>query len=210
MKLSLLLLFSLILVGCATPPKEIPMSAIDSNAVARHQQQVGALEQWQLRGQLALFNLNADERDSVYLEWRQSPNTLQLRFYHPLKGTLARLEQDAQGATYYDEDEQAFYGYDAESLVARLFNFELPINLLRQVVTGKLPQGAQQQRYQLLEQPELPLAPLLSYQVSRNEQQWQVQLHDYEQSQGTVFLPHNVELRSNDWRIKLRVREWKL
>lgn len=210
MKLSLLLLFSLILVGCATPPKKIPMSAIDSNAVARHQQQVSSLEQWQLRGQIALFNLNADERDSVYLEWQQSPNSLQLRFYHPLKGTLARLEQDNQGATYYDEDGQAFYGTSAEALIARLFNFELPINLLQQVVTGELPEGAQQQRYQIIEQPQQSLAPLFSYIVSRNEQQWHVQLQDYEQSDASVFLPHNVELRSLEWRIKLRVSEWQL
>ncbi|RUO56007.1 lipoprotein insertase outer membrane protein LolB [Pseudidiomarina homiensis] len=210
MKLRLLLLFSLILTGCAAPPEEIPMDAIDANAVARHQAQVDALQHWQLRGQIALFNLTADERDAVYLEWKQSPERLQLRFYHPLKGTLARLEQDAQGATYYDEDEQAYYGYNAESLVARLFNFELPIMLLQQVIVGGRPQGAEQQRYLLLNNQELAVAPLMSYLVTRNEQQWQVQLNNYEQQSGQLFLPHNVELRSSTWRIKLRVSEWKL
>ncbi|WP_258807122.1 lipoprotein insertase outer membrane protein LolB [Pseudidiomarina sp. CB1] len=210
MKLRLLLLFSLILSGCAAPPEEIPMDAIDANAVSRHQDQVDALQRWQLRGQIALFNLTADERDAVYLEWKQSPERLQLRFYHPLKGTLARLEQDAQGATYYDEDEQAYYGYNAESLVARLFNFELPIALLQQVIVGARPQGAEQQRYLLLNDHDLAMAPLMSYLVTRNEQQWQVQLNNYEQQSGRLFLPHNVELRSSAWRIKLRVSEWKL
>lgn len=206
----LLLLFSLALAGCAAPPAEIPMSAIDANAVARHQDQVATLQQWRLRGQIALFNLTQDERDSVYLEWRQTPEQLNLRFYHPLKGTLARLEQTATGAIYYDEDEQAYYGANAEALVARLFNFELPINLLQQVVTGVQPTGAEQQRYLLLNEQERPLAPLMSYLVSRNNQQWQVQLGDYEQQQNVLFLPQSVELRSTDWRIKLRVSEWKL
>lgn len=210
MKLRLLLLFSLILTGCATPPKEIPMSAIDANAVARHQNQVAMVEEWQLRGQIALFNLQADERDSVYLEWRQTPDRLNLRFYHPLKGTLARLEQDPQGATYYDEDDQAFYGSNAESLIARLFDFELPIGLLQQVVTGVQPQGAEQQRYSLMETQELPLAPLMSYVVTRQAQQWHVHLQNYAQTQPALYLPQSVELRSADWRIKLRVNEWKL
>lgn len=208
MKLSLLLLFSLILVGCATAPKEIPISAIDANAVARHQRQVADLTQWQLRGQIALFNLTDDERDSVYLEWQQRPEHLQIRFYHPLKGTLARLEQTPQGASYYDEDERAYHGYNAESLIARLFNFELPVTLLQQVVTGALPPDAQHERYQLLEQEQL--APLMSYSVQRDTQTWQVQLADYEAVQQRVFLPENIELRSSEWRIKLRVREWKL
>lgn len=214
MKLRLLLLFCLFLTGCAAPPKEIPMSAIDTNAVARHQDQVAALANWHLRGQIALFNLTADERDSVYLEWRQAPELLQLRFYHPLKGTLARLEQDKQGATYYDEDGQAYYGYNAESLMARLFAVELPITLLKQVVTGQQPQGAEQQRYFLVDdsvhKQALPLAPLMSYLVKRDQQQWQVQLSGYKQQQEALFLPQSVELRSTDWRIKLRVSEWKL
>lgn len=210
MKLRLMLLFSLILTGCATPPKEIPMAAIDANAVMRHQNQVAAVENWQLRGQIALFNLQADERDSVYIEWRQTPERLNLRFYHPLKGTLARLEQDPQGAIYYDEDEQAYYGANAESLLARLFDFELPINLLQQVVIGAQPQGAEQQRYLLMDDQESPLAPLMSYVVTRQEQQWHVLLERYEATKSMLFLPQSVELRSTAWRIKLRVNEWKL
>ncbi|RUO59477.1 lipoprotein insertase outer membrane protein LolB [Pseudidiomarina insulisalsae] len=213
MKLRLLLLFSLLLSACAAPPEEIPVTAIDSNAVARHQARVAALEQWQLTGQLALFNLSADERDAVYLEWQQQPQQLNLRFYHPLKGTLARLEQDPSGAVYYDEDGQAYYGRSAQQLVQRLFAFALPVELLQRVVTGAQPADASAQRYQLLNEDELPYAPLFSYRVAAEDQLWTVQLARYEahgSADAPLFLPTDIELMSEQWRIKLRVKAWKL
>ena len=210
MKARLLLLTILVLSGCATAPPEIPINAIDANAVARHQQQVSAITAWQLTGQIALFNLKTDERDAVYLEWQQSPEVLNLRFYHPLKGTLARLEETSTGAVYYDEDGQAYYDASAEDLIQRLFALKLPLTLLRSVVTGKQPEQARAQNFQLFDQAELPEAVLTAYEVDDQQQQWQVQLAQYERQTNGILLPTEAQLENSAWRVKLRIRKWQL
>lgn len=210
MKARLLLLTILLLSGCATAPPEIPMSAIDANAVARHQQQLDAITQWQLTGQIALFNLQTDERDAVYLEWQQAPTVLNLRFYHPLKGTLARLEETTSGAVYYDEDGQAYYGATAESLIQRLFALKLPLNLLRTVVLGKQPPQARAQRFQLFDEADLPAAVLTEYEVNDQQQLWRVQLAQYERQNNQLLLPTETQLENSQWRVRLRIRKWQL
>ncbi|MGQ4276209.1 lipoprotein insertase outer membrane protein LolB [Pseudidiomarina sp. E22-M8] len=209
MKVRLMLLLALLLSGCAAPPAEIPISEIDRNAVMRQQNTVQALEYWSLNGQIALFNLAADERDAVYLEWQQTPNRMQLRFYHPLKGTLARLKQDVSGATYFAEDGQVYHGHNAEELVARLFNYQLPLELLADVVIGRQPNNAKHLSYQLVELEQQSFAPLTSYSVNTKGQEWRVDLAGY-QVQQQLLLPQRVELVSAKWRIKLRVSQWKL
>ncbi len=209
MKVRILLLLALLLSGCAAPPKEISERAVDRNAVERHQTTLQQLNDWTLRGQIALFNLRDDERDAVYLEWQHSTTRTHMRFYHPLKGTLARLEQDASGATYVAADGQAFYGQTAEQLVTRLFGYQLPLELLTQVIIGRQPPGAQQLRYQLHPMEPHQVAALSSYSVARQAQTWQVNLTAYQPTQH-LLLPHQVELTSAAWRIKVKVKQWKL
>lgn len=210
MKVRFLLLFAVFLGGCATAPPPVSEDAVAPAAIARHQQHLAQLEQWQLQAHIALFNLTNDERDAVYLEWRQRPQQMQLRFYHPLKGTLARLEQTPLGATYYDEDDQAYYGSDAEQLVHRLFGYQLPLDLLQQVVIGQQPELVSAPSYRNFSTSNGDLAPLASYHTKASEQQWHVQLNAYEVVNSKVYLPTAIELESALWRIKMRVRKWQL
>lgn len=210
MKVRLLLLLALLLSGCATAPQPVAGDNVDATAIARHQQQLEQLTQWQLQAHVALFNLTRDARDAVYLEWRQTPEQMHLRFYHPLKGTLARLEQTPLGATYYDQDDQAYYGSDAEQLIERLFGYQLPLQLLQQVMIGQQPPSAAQQTYRQFKTNQGEYAPLASYRADANEQDWQVQLDAYELVNNDLYLPTSIELASELWRIKLRVRKWQL
>lgn len=209
MKVRLLLLFALLLGGCAAPPAEIPLSAIDRNAAARHQQTIASLTDWSISGQIAMINLNEDDRDAVYLEWKHAPAKMSLRFYHPLKGTLARLEQDLTGATFFDQDGQAYYGVTAEQLIARIFDYQLPLQLLSEVITGRRPDDAVQLSYQLHELDGKPYATLHRYLVTTPTQNWQIELSNY-QAEQQYLLAHQLELVSAEWRIKLKVRQWKL
>ncbi|MFC0444513.1 lipoprotein insertase outer membrane protein LolB [Pseudidiomarina halophila] len=209
MKVRLLLIVALLLSGCAAAPPEIPLSEVDRNAAARHQQAIASLTDWSISGQIAMINLNEDDRDAVYLEWSHTPAKMNLRFYHPLKGTLARLEEDLTGATFFDQDGQAYYGVTAEQLIARIFDYQLPLQLLSEVITGRRPEDAVQLSYQLHELNGQPYATLNRYVVTTPTQNWQVELSNY-QAEQQYLLAHQLELASAEWRIKLKVRQWKL
>ncbi|MEA3587385.1 outer membrane lipoprotein LolB [Pseudidiomarina sp. 1APP75-27a] len=209
MKVRLLLIVALLLSGCAAAPPEIPLSAIDRNAAERHQQAIASLTDWSISGQLALFNRVEDDRDAVYLEWQHASGEMRLRFYHPLKGTLARLEEDLTGATFFDEEGQPYYGVTAEQLIARIFNFQLPLQLLSEVITGRRPDGAVQLSYQLHDLDGKPYATLNRYLVATTSEKWQVELSNY-QAEQSYLMPHQLELISPEWRIKLKVSQWKL
>ena len=96
--LVLLSLLQISLSACTSLPQQQPVSAVDGNAVQAHQQQLQALTEWRLQGQLALFDLTNEKRHSMYIDWQHSPALTSLRFSHPLQGTLARLQQTPAGA----------------------------------------------------------------------------------------------------------------
>lgn len=195
-------------VACTTTPTQHSLSATDRNAVLNHQQQLQGLDSWRLRGQLALFDLAQDKRHSVYMDWQHSPALTQIRFSHPLQGTLARLEQTPAGAVLIDDADNRYYGRDAESLLRDYFDLALPFNLVTDLVVGRETATMQQQHYIVMADQNPTIALLSGYAIPANGQLWRAQLNQYKMVQHTQ-LPHQFELEASEWRIKLRVNQWQ-
>lgn len=105
LRILLITLVCAVVAGCASAPPERSTTTTASASAQAHQAQLAALSAWQLDGQIAVFERLKDERHAVYLRWQHQPDATQLRFSHPLKGTLATLTADATGAILQREGE---------------------------------------------------------------------------------------------------------
>lgn len=209
MKLLVFLLALAALTACTSIPVTTPVTAVDSAAVMRHQANLAALDNWTLRGQLAIYDLAADERHAVYIDWQQTPVSLSMRLSHPLKGTLARLEESALGATLTDEDGVTYQAASAQQLLSQYFGLDLPLDLMRELVLGRQLPGMSAREFTLHGPAADQLALLSSYKLQAAGQQWQATLSQYAAVDG-IQLPHNFHLSAPAWRIKLRVTQWQI
>lgn len=216
MKKLLIATWIVLLTACTSVPLSRDVESIrpiDRAAHERHQQQLSAITSWRLQGQIALFNRVEDSRDAIYIDWTQTADTTLMRFSHPLRGTVARLEQSTTGAVLIDDDQNEYYAKDFSSLLQTYFGIDLPVSALPDVVRGILPEQASAVQV-MSPTPEStaaarPILVLNTYSVRSDEHQWQAELRNY-QSIESIYLPGNIELTSADWRVKLRITDWHL
>lgn len=186
---------------------------VNEQLASVHQQQLTQLTRWQLTGQVAVFDEAADERHAVYLTWQQQPDELAIRFSHPLKGTLARVTEDATGAEFINDEDQRWYASSLDELLADHLQLALPVSLMQAIVTGREPAAARNRTY-------FEEGTLASYDLNYQGTTWQVYLQHYrpvdvsamlDTSAGdeVVLLPHQFQLTSPAYQIKLRMNEWQ-
>lgn len=196
------------LTACSTvqpPPIQHDVSAA---AVQVQQQRLQQLTHWQLRGQMALFDLVQAERHGMHIEWYATPTHLNMRFYHPLRGTLARLEQTPEGANLIAEDGNEYQAQTMDDLLWEYFRLALPITQINAIISGREQPGMFNKSYQLQTFNDQQLALLAAFTMPATGQLWQGQLSQYKLVQD-VFLPHQIELSSSSWRLKLQVSKWQ-
>ncbi|MDX1524782.1 MAG: lipoprotein insertase outer membrane protein LolB [Pseudidiomarina maritima] len=208
-RLLLVVLLSGWLSACSTVPTSTTTTMVSAGAIAAQQQQLAELTQWRLRGQMAIFDLRENDRHGIYVDWNQSPNLVSMRFSHPLKGTLATLEQTSNGALLIDNDGNEYRDNSASALLERYFAVQLPFDLLPQLVLGVQPEQMFEAHYQLLDDDPQQRALLADYQLLAARQMWTAELRQY-QPVATYLLPHSIDLTSAHWRLKLKVSQWLL
>ena|SRR5690554_3992167 len=208
-RLLLVVLTSSWLAACSSLPEPTSHSDVDAGAIQAQQQQLSQLTQWRLRGQMALFDLAQNDRHGVYVDWYSSPNRLTMRFSHPLRGTLARLEQRDGMAELIDEDGERYYATSARQLLNNYFHIDLPIDALNDIVLGKKLPAMVDTKYQLQQTDAAQLALLSDFVMIAADQLWRAELRQYQAVDGT-FMPHSIDLTADAWRLKLKVSEWQL
>lgn len=208
-RLLLVVLTSGWLAACSSVPEPTRHSDVDNQAIQAQQQQLVQLRQWRLRGQMALFDLQQNDRHGLYVDWYSSPNLLTMRFSHPLRGTLAKLEQRDGMAELIDQDGERYYGTSARQLLNNYFHLDLPVDALNDIVLGKQLPAMVETKYQLQQTDSQQLALLSDFVMIAADQLWRAELRQYQVVNGT-YMPHSIDLTADAWRLKLKVSEWKL
>lgn len=201
----------LLVAACTSIPESEMLDsipAIDRTAYQRHQQLLDSIDSWRLQGQIALFNLRDDSRDAVYIDWRWSPTATSMRFSHPLKGTLARLEQTSAGAVLIDDEQNEYRAATMTSLLQTYFGISIPVDALPGVVLGRLPQRAKNITV-VRPSAKDDVVVLSSYEVIAVQEPWRAELSLFT-AVDTIYVPSSIELNATDWRIKLRITDWSL
>ncbi|RPD98448.1 lipoprotein localization protein LolB [Candidatus Pantoea deserta] len=198
--LRLLPLASALLTACAVNQPQGPGPATTAPQWQQHQQEVAKVTHYQTRGAFAYLS----DKQKVYarFNWQQTaPDRYRLLLTNPLGSTELQLDAQGQTVQLVDNKGKRYVSNDAEKMIAQLTGMDIPLANLRQWMMG-LPGDATD--YQLNGNYQLK-----SLNYSRDGQQWQVNIQDYD-SKVTPALPANLELREGDQRIKLRMDSWTL
>lgn len=216
MRLFALLIFVLTLSACASAPQQHAQQDMDSEVIQAHQQSLLAINAWEFQSRMAFIDHQENSRQSASLRWQNSPQQRALRISHPLRGTLASIEETDLHATLTDRQGHQFTAPDIESLLLSHLNVFLPIDLIHDALLGRLPQT------QIINPEYYAEGTLAAYEVDIEDQRWlpgqqartttwQVNLGRYQPAANqAVSLPHQLELNSTDYQIRLSISRWTI
>ena len=185
---------TLLLVACSMQPT--PPVADPERAWAQHRERLQDLEQWRIRGRMALST--PDDSWQADLVWSQQQRDFRIQLIAPLgQGTLV-LQGTPAGAELRSSEEPApVRAADAESLLYRRTGLRMPVESLRYWVRGlPAPGGA----------PQLKLDPQGRLQ-SLQQFGWRVDFRRYRQV-GDLALPDKVYLSGEGVDLRLVIRDW--
>ena len=191
----LLLLCALVISGCTTTPNLIPVN--DPDAIWKnHQQDIAMLQQWQLKGRIAIKN----DHESWFLkvDWQQQPEKYEVLLSGPFSG-MVKLSGN-QDVVDLTDGEQTFQAPDAEVLLLEHTGIRMPVNGLRYWVLG-LPQPNKK-----INDLQLNVEGRLS---SLHQDEWQVNISRYQTYNGKT-LPAKLVIKNHHLNVKLIVDQWQL
>lgn len=207
------LLFTMLLTACASAPQSVPKDQVDAGAIAQHQDSLADINAWEFQSRMAFFELQQNSRQVASLRWQNHPDSRSLRVSHPLRGTLAQLEETVAGALLIDQQGDEYQAATIEALLLLHLNVVLPIELIHDALLGRIPQA------EIINPSFYPDGTLAEYQVDVQDsttryarsQTWRVSLARYEPAANdSVRLPHQLELVSDAYIIRLNISRWTL
>lgn len=208
-----------LLSACASAPESMSRDDVDAQRIADHQRSLADVSAWEFQSRMAFFELQQGSRQSASLRWKNAPASRSLRISHPLRGTLAQLEETENGAVLTDQHGDQYYAADIQSLLLAHLNVVLPIGLIQDALLGRIPQT------EIINPTFYADGTLAEYQIDvrhanhwwdnrlRHDevQTWQVTLQRYENAANQpVRLPHYLELTSTQYEIRLNISRWTL
>lgn len=198
-----LFLSLIVLSACSSRPTQQQVVTNVANAlVEQHQQRIIHISNWHIRGRIAFSNLLENDRNAATLSWTKGLDESFLRLSHPLRGTLAQLEQTPLAATLTDSKGEQHYAPSIDQLLYWQLGLTLPFSLVENAMTGKIPEqlGSQFGFY--------ADGTLAEYQI---DQQWHISLSRYQAvntATGMLQLPHELEVTHANYKIRLQINEW--
>lgn len=164
----------------------------------RHANSVATLDDWFLKGRIALTT--PQDSWSATLHWRQRAGKYSLRVMAPLGQGSVELEgSDGGEVTLTTSDNQRYTAADAESLMQQQLGWSVPVRGMKFWVRGlPSPDGAisaatpdDRGRIRTLEQMG-----------------WQIEITDYVDALGRE-LPRRMEMVNEHLELKLVVQAWE-
>lgn len=204
-------LFISFLSACASTPQTSDTVAPERHA--DHQAWLSEIVFWNIQGNIAFFNDADGERDAARYTWRQqhTPETTSFRLYHPLRGTLARLEQNDSGGVFTNLQGETFNAEHIDELLYTHTGMPIPFHLMSEAIIGLEPQVSIANR-RWFENGALASYTADIGQSPWNQQVWQVELSDYRVvvHNGRSFtMPHMIEASQYPLRIRFQVSQWR-
>ena len=200
MKLFLAVLTVLSLAGCAAAPRvEYPALSWPQRAA-----QLGALQDWELRGRVAL-QTDDNRGGQAALHWRHDGERHTLVLRGPLGGGWLRLQQDRDGAHLQDAERRDYRAASAEETLFAATGWRMPLSGLEYWIRG-IPAPGDVARQDWDERGRLARLQQFG---------WDVRFIDYLTS-GTYELPSRLDLilpaldRQARAEARIVVEEWVL
>ena len=151
---------------------------------------------FEIAGRLSVRHDN--EGFSGNLRWRHVFGEDEFVVQTPLGQGVARVTQNAQGATLQMADGQVLHAQDAESLTQQALGFRLPLSGLPHWVQAQAVSDAAQMRHN----DDGTLATL-------GEQGWQIEYLAYENVDNKT-LPSKLSMQNSELKLRLVIDAWQV
>ena len=142
-----------------------------------------------LTGRLAVKQ--GKEGQSGGMQWVHSPPNHEITVYTPIGTTVAKIEQNAQGAKLTTSNKEVYEAKDADQLMEQVMGWRLPLNGLQYWVLGRpVPDSlAEEERG---ENNRL---------VHLKQQNWDIQYSDFH-ALANVEMPYRIVMKRDDVTIR--------
>ncbi len=195
MRWFLILLFPILIAGCATrPPAPVPAAEAVWQA---HRADLETLTHWQVQGRVGVRA--GDEGWNASFDWRQQGETYLIRLRGPFGQGAVELAGSAQGVWLTQSGQPAVFARDAETLLEREIGWRLPVSGMSDWLRG-LPTAAAQAEFAWDEQGRLR---------HLRDNGWQIDYTAYQQAQ-LMDLPARLTLEREHLRVKLVLDQWQV
>lgn len=188
----------LLLSSCAQQPSRLNKVLL-ATPWSIQQQQIVALNNWQLTGKIAIFT--PTERHSFNIHWQQLEDNLQISLTTFLGISVLKINKTALLTTVIDAQGKTYTAPNADVLIYSLSRLDIPVELLQQWIKGNPVQA----NYRLNKNNQV--AQLKQKNVSPNS--WSIRYSDYQTLTG-IALPYKLELQRKDVRLKFAIEQWKI
>ncbi len=182
-----LLLAALVLSGCAglrsrddgSAPVVEPGAAVDIKAL-------------KLSGRLGIKQGN--EGHSGSLRWLHASPKHEITVYSPIGTTVAKIEQNADGAKLTTSDKEVYQADDADQLMEQVMGWHFPLNGMQYWVLGRVAPEGQAEEERGTNNRLMHL----------KQQEWDIQYSDY-RPLANIELPYRIIMKRADVTIRLVV-----
>jgi outer membrane lipoprotein LolB len=119
--------------GCAMAPLR-PAADDPQKAFSERIEAMGAVDEWELRGRLAVRTRTRGE--SITMLWRRGGEEHYINLYGPMGAGRVILTRDAGGATLRDNEGKTYHDDSAEQLLYDVVGWRVPFRSLQHWVLG--------------------------------------------------------------------------
>lgn len=209
MRLLVIFITATFLSACATQLQHADEKTVGAGAITAHQASLAPIIGWEFQSRMAFADLQQNSRQSASLRWQHSPAERSIRISHPLRGTIARIHATPELAVLTDNQGHEYQAESIQTLLITHLNIVLPIELIHDALLGRIPDA------ELINPRYYEDGTLAQYEVDLGTQSgadsWVVELSRYQvASNETYLLPHQLNLRSNDYEILLMISRWTI
>ena len=182
--------------ACTQSPKLDP--DIKTQLWLEHQIATSAVQQWQIKGRVAVKN--AKDSGTVSLFWNQNLSDYELRFVAPLGQGTYILSGSALGVEMQAPKDTVIQADSAEQLLRDVLGWDVHLNGLKYWVRG-------------LPEPEINYTNLILDQRGRltnlEQSGFTVRITSYIEK-NDLSLPEKIKIKSDSIQLKVAIQDWQL
>ena len=202
MRLWFLSLFTAMLAGCASMPVTPPPVTDDSHQQwQQRQQQLATLDQWSIRGRVALYL-----DDDVYhlgLGWIRNQGDNRIKLEASLGQGMLLLEKNDHQVKLTTTEGETFYGTNAQQVLWQSTGWSIPIEGLEFWIKGINHPGS----------AYLPLIDHNGLATSLEQDDWQIKFLEYEEvtllKDYHPSLPSKMYMKREQLALKIQIDQWQ-
>ena len=193
-------LMLVVLNACvSTPPK--PVFDQSHELWDLRQQRLSSIDQWDLRGRVALYINN--EVHNIGLNWTRTSSHSTITLEAPLSQGMVKLETRPEAVTLTTSEGTIYTGHDAEQVLFQSTGWSIPVEGLTTWITGINHASSDY----------VPDIDASGKAISLNQDNWRINYLNYAPSKLSAYnnpeLPQKIYMKHDQLALKIVIDQWQ-